>query len=217
MKHNTTFYARYIKRILDIILSLLTLIVLSPVFILLILLGTIFMKGNPFFVQKRPGKDEWIFSLIKFRTMANLYDASGELLPDEQRLTRYGKFLRSTSLDELPELINILCGTLSIVGPRPLSVKYLPYYTDAERVRHSVTPGLTGLAQANGRNSLRWEEKFEYDIEYVYSVTLKNDIMIILKTIKTVLMREDIGSRGNGVLVDFDVYRKNQWEGINVH
>lgn len=217
MKNRSTFYSKYIKRFCDIVLSLLALIILSPVFVLLIVLGLIFMRGNPFFVQKRPGKDEQIFSLIKFRTMANLYDPTGEPLPDEQRLTRYGKFLRSTSLDELPELINILCGTLSIVGPRPLSVKYLPYYTDAERVRHSVTPGLTGLAQANGRNSLCWEEKFAYDIEYVHNVTLKNDIKIILKTVKTVLIREDIGSRGDGVLVDFDIYRKNQREGANVY
>ena len=175
------------------------------------------MGGNPFFVQPRPGKkdkngNEKIFKLIKFRTMSNKKDKEGNLLPDEQRLNKYGRLLRSTSLDELPELVNILLGQLSIVGPRPLAVQYLPYFTEAERERHSVRPGLTGLAQVNGRNSLKWEEKFDYDLEYVQNITFKNDVKIILKTIRTVFVRENIGVRGNETLVDFDTYRKQQME-----
>lgn len=192
MKRNATLYNTYIKRLLDFFLSLLALIVLSPVFLVLIVLGAIFMHGNPFFVQKRPGKNEKIFSLIKFRTMANLFDTDGNPLPDEQRLNKYGKFLRSTSLDELPELINILCGTLSIVGPRPLLTQYLPLYTDAQHHRHDVTPGLTGWAQVHGRNLCSWEEKFEYDLWYVDNVRFPVDVKVIFLTVLSVLKREGI-------------------------
>ena len=210
-------YAKYIKRIIDFFLSLMALFVLFPVLLILTITGAVAMGGNPFFVQPRPGvKDkngnEKIFNLIKFRTMSNKKDKEGNLLPDEQRLNKYGRFLRSTSLDELPELVNILLGQLSIVGPRPLAVQYLPYFTEAERERHSVRPGLTGLAQVNGRNSLKWEEKFDYDLEYVQNITFKNDVKIILKTIRTVFVRENIGVRGNETLVDFDTYRKQQME-----
>jgi lipopolysaccharide/colanic/teichoic acid biosynthesis glycosyltransferase len=150
------------------------------------------MKGNPFFTQLRPGKDEKIFKLIKFRSMTCETDKNGQLLPDEVRLTRYGKILRSTSLDELPELINILKGDMSIVGPRPLLVEYLPYYTDEERHRHDVRPGLTGLAQVNGRNNLTWEEKFGFDLIYVSNIAFCKDVEIIILTIKKVISRSDI-------------------------
>ncbi len=185
-------YKNYIKRILDILLSALALTVLSPVIGVLIVLGAIMMKGNPFFTQLRPGKDEKIFRLIKLRTMTCETDADGNLLPDAQRLNGYGKFLRSTSLDELPELVNILKGDMSIVGPRPLLVQYLPYYTPEEKHRHDVRPGLTGLAQVEGRNNLTWEQKFAYDLEYVAQISLKKDISIIIKTVGKVLKRSDI-------------------------
>ena len=215
-------YARFFKRFFDFVLSFGALLVLSPILIILAVIGAIAMKGNPFFCQQRPGRKgkdgkEKIFKLIKFRTMSNAKDNDGNLLPDEIRLNKYGKFLRSTSLDELPELLNIVKGDMSIIGPRPLAVQYLLYYTEAERERHSVRPGLTGYAQVNGRNSLKWEEKFAYDLEYVNNLTLKNDIKIIFKTIKTVLKREDIGTRGTEALVDFDTYRKQQMEDTNVH
>lgn len=215
-------YAKFFKRVLDFIISVTALIVLSPVLLILTVIGAIAMKGNPFFLQPRPGKQgkdgkEKIFKLIKFRTMSNEKDKDGKLLPDEQRLNKYGVWLRSTSLDELPELANIAVGHLAICGPRPLATQYLPYFTDEERERHSVRPGLTGLAQVNGRNSLKWEEKFAYDLEYVKNITFANDVRIILKTIRTVLVRENIGVRGTETLVDFDTYRKQQMENINVH
>lgn len=215
-------YERFFKRLLDFILSLTALIVLSPLLLILVIVGSIAMKGNPFFLQPRPGKigkdgKEKIFKLIKLRTMSNAKDKDGNLLPDEKRLNKYGALLRSTSLDELPELINIVMGDLSICGPRPLAVQYLPYFTEEERKRHSVRPGLTGLAQVNGRNSLKWEEKFAYDLEYVKELTFKNDVKIILKTIRTVLVRENIGVRGTETLVDFDTYRKKQMEETNVY
>ena len=215
-------YAKFFKRLLDFVLSITALIVLCPLFLILIFVGAIAMKGNPFFVQPRPGKkgkdgEEKIFKLIKFRTMSNAKDKNGELLPDEVRLNKYGKFLRSTSLDELPELVNIVFGQLSLVGPRPLAVEYLPFYTEQERERHSVRPGLTGLAQVNGRNSLIWEKKFEYDLDYVQNITFVSDLKIVLKTIRTFLKREDIGVRGEECLVDFDTYRKQQIKDSHVH
>lgn len=185
-------YAKYFKRALDFVLSLLALVVLSPVFCILIILGAIFMGGNPFFTQERPGKDEKIFKLIKFRSMDNRKDKDGNLLPDDIRLNKYGRLLRSTSLDELPELWNILKGDMSIVGPRPLLVEYLPYYTEEECHRHDVRPGLTGLAQVNGRNNLTWEQKFAYDLEYVYSISFIADIKIIFKTVEKVIKKSDI-------------------------
>lgn len=185
-------YAKYFKRALDFIVSLLALMALSPVLCILVILGAIFMGGNPFFTQERPGKDEKIFKLIKFRSMDNRKDKNGNLLPDDIRLNKYGRLLRSTSLDELPELINILKGDMSIVGPRPLLVEYLPYYTKVEKKRHQILPGLTGLAQVNGRNTLTWEEKFRYDITYVENITLWNDIKIIFKTVEKVFKRSDI-------------------------
>lgn len=183
---------KYIKRILDIISSLLAIIILSPLLGVLTVIGAFEMKGNPFFTQERPGKDEKIFKLVKFRTMTNAKDKDGNLLSDADRLTRYGKFLRNTSLDELPELINILKGDMSVIGPRPLLVQYLPYYTEEERHRHDVRPGLSGLAQANGRNNVTWEEKFAWDIKYVNEMSLILDINILLKTVFNVLKRDDV-------------------------
>ena len=187
-------YAKFLKRFFDITLSFFALLFLSPILLLLILIGAIAMKGNPFFTQERPGKDEKIFRLIKFRTMTCEKDANGELLPDDKRLTAYGKFLRKTSLDELPELINIFLGHMSIVGPRPLLVQYLPLYNSRQRHRHDVRPGLTGLAQAKGRNGISFEERFELDLQYIEKLSLKMDIYIILLTVKSVLKREGISS-----------------------
>ena len=197
------FYAKYVKRYLDVFVSLVGLLVLSPVLLLLIIFGTIEMKGNPFFTQKRPGKDGKIFNLIKFRTMTNEKDKEGNLLPDEQRLTTYGKFLRSTSLDELPELWNILKGDLSLIGPRPLLVKYLPLYNSFQRHRHDVRPGLTGYAQVHGRNQVSWEKKFEMDVWYVQHVTFLEDLKILFETVAVVLKREGISSETSMTMEEF--------------
>ena len=185
-------YKPFFKRFYDIVLSGLALIVLSPVLLILIILGAIKMKGNPFFTQLRPGKNEKIFKLIKFRTMTCEKDENGELLPDEKRLTKYGRILRSTSLDELPELINIFLGHMSIVGPRPLLVQYLPYYTEEERHRHDVRPGLTGLAQVNGRNVTPWDERLKMDVYYVKNISFFSDIHILLLTVYKTIKRSDI-------------------------
>ena len=196
-------YAKYFKRMMDFTLSLGALMVLSPVMLVLMVLGAIKMKGNPFFTQLRPGKDEKIFRLIKFRSMTCETDAQGNPLPDDVRLTRYGKILRSTSLDELPELINILKGDMSIVGPRPLLVKYLPLYNEEQRHRHDIRPGLTGLAQVRGRNAITWEEKFRLDVEYVSGVTFRKDVEIIIDTVRTVLKRDGISSETSDTMEAF--------------
>ena len=185
-------YEKYFKRPLDFILGVLTIIAFSWLYIILVVLGIFFMRGNPFFLQERPGKNEKIFKLVKFRTMDNRKDKNGVLLPDEIRLNRYGKFLRSTSLDELPEIFNIIKGDMSIIGPRPLLVRYLPYYSTEEHHRHDVRPGLTGYAQVHGRNYVSWEEKFKMDIKYVNTISFKGDFKIITATIKIVLKRENI-------------------------
>ena len=186
-------YAKFWKRVIDFFLSLSALVVLSPVLIVLTLTGSIAMKGNPFFTQSRPGRNERIFKLIKFRTMSNARDAEGKLLSDDIRLNKYGRILRSTSLDELPELINILIGDMALVGPRPLLVDYLPYYSAEERHRHDVRPGLTGLAQINGRNAIdSWESRFAYDLDYVRRCSLRLDCSILLHTVTKVLKRSDI-------------------------
>ena len=196
-------YAKCLKRVMDFSLSLMALIVLSPVLLVLTVLGAIKMKGNPFFTQLRPGKDEKIFKLIKFRSMTCEKDENGNLLPDEQRLTRYGKLLRATSLDELPELINILKGDMSIVGPRPLLVQYLPLYNEEQRHRHNVRPGLTGYAQVHGRNAVTWEDKFRMDVEYVKHITFFGDVKIILDTVKAVLKRDGISSETSATMEPF--------------
>lgn len=202
-------YAKYIKRILDLILSLMALIVLMPLMIIIGILVRINLGSPIIFKQKRPGKNEKIFTLYKFRTMTDKRDIDGNLLPDEYRLTKFGKFLRSTSLDELPELINIIKGDMAIVGPRPLLVEYLPYYTEEEKHRHDVRPGLTGLAQVNGRNVLQWEERFSFDLQYVKNITFKNDMTIIFKTIGKVIKKEDILVGKQQILLDLDEERKN--------
>lgn len=201
-------YAKFFKRLIDFILSLIALIVLSPVLLVLIILGAIKMKGNPFFTQERPGKKdkngkEKIFKLIKFRTMTNEKDKDGNLLPDEQRLIKYGKVLRSTSLDELPELINILIGDMSIIGPRPLLVRYLPRYNEEQRHRHDVRPGLTGYAQAHGRNAVSWEDKFAMDVWYTRNMSFKVDVKIIWDTVMTVLKRDGISSGTSATMEEF--------------
>lgn len=196
-------YAKCFKRVLDFILSLFALTALSPVLLILTLLGAIKMKGNPFFTQLRPGKNERIFKLIKFRTMTCETDENGNPLPDEVRLTRYGKILRSTSLDELPELINILVGDMSIVGPRPLLVQYLSRYNQEQRRRHEVRPGLTGYAQVNGRNAVSWEEKFRMDVEYVDNITFLGDLKIIWNTAMKVLKRDGISSETSATMEEF--------------
>lgn len=186
-------YRKFFKRFLDIVLSLLSLIILSPVLFVVAILVRVKLDSPVIFCQERPGKDEKIFKLYKFRSMTDKRDEYGQLLPDSDRLTSFGRKLRSTSLDELPELWNILKGDMSIVGPRPLAVSYLPYYTEEEHHRHDVFPGLTGLAQIHGRNAIAWEEKFAYDIEYVENMNFWLDIKIILLTVKTVFLREGIG------------------------
>ena len=202
-------YSLFVKRVLDILLSGISLIILFPVLIVLIILGAIFMHGNPFFVYPRAGKNGKIFNLIKFRSMAELKDINGNYLPDEIRLNKYGRLLRSTSLDELPEFINIFMGDMSIVGPRPLTYKYLDYYTKEENRRHEVRPGLTGLAQINGRNAISWEERFKYDLEYVDHVTFINDIKIILGTLIKVIKRADVGEGNASIRSLHEIRRKN--------
>lgn len=196
-------YAKYFKRGIDFILSLCALIVLSPVLLILIILGTVFMGGNPFFTQERPGKAEKIFKLIKFRTMSDKKDKDGNLLPDELRLNKYGKFLRASSLDELPELINILKGDMAIIGPRPLLVRYLERYNEEQHHRHDVRPGLTGYAQAHGRNAVSWEDKFAMDLWYTTHITFAGDIKIIIDTIKSVLKHEGISSETSATMEEF--------------
>lgn len=194
------------KRIFDFIFSLIMLIVLSPIFIILTLCGTFYMKGNPFFTQIRPGKNEKLFKMIKFRTMSNEKDKFDNLLPDEKRLNSYGKFLRSTSLDEIPELINILIGEMSLIGPRPLLVRDMVFMSQDQRKRHMVRPGLSGLAQVNGRNTIDWEKKLNLDLIYLENITLLNDFKIILKTIEKVFKREDINRDGTVSDMDFGDY-----------
>lgn len=196
-------YAKYVKRGMDFFLSLVALVILSPLLLVLIVMGTVFMRGNPFFTQKRPGKNEKIFKLIKFRTMNNKTDKEGKFLPDEIRLNKYGEFLRSTSLDELPELLNILKGDMAIIGPRPLLVKYLERYNEEQHHRHDVRPGLTGYAQAHGRNALSWEDKFAMDVWYTTHVTFLGDIKIIYDTVKLVLKREGISSETSVTMEEF--------------
>ena len=185
-------YAKFFKRVMDFTLSLIALLCLSPILLVLTAVGAIVMRGNPFFTQQRPGKDEKIFRLLKFRTMTNQKDKDGNLLPDDKRLTGYGKFLRATSLDELPELVNIFKGDMSIVGPRPLLVEYLPWYNETEKRRHTVRPGLTGWAQINGRNSADWDTRFALDVEYVDKISFFMDVKIIFLTVAKVLSRSDV-------------------------
>mgnify|MGYP002576046187 FL=1 len=199
-------YAKYVKRILDFILSLLALIILMPLMFILWILIRIKLGKPAIFKQQRPGKNEKIFTLYKFRTMTDEKDENGNLLPDEKRLTKFGKFLRSTSLDELPELWNIVKGDMSIVGPRPQLVRDMVFMTEQQRKRHKVRQGLTGLAQINGRNNITWEQKINYDLEYINNVSFKNDCKIILKTIEKVFKRENIETDGMQTAEDLGDY-----------
>ena len=209
-KRRRGMYERYVKRLLDIVLSLVALVILSPV--MLVVAGLVRVKlGKPIvFKQQRPGKNEKIFNMYKFRSMTDEKDSDGKLLPDEVRLTAFGKKLRSTSLDELPELVNILKGDMSIVGPRPLLVEYLPYYTEEEHHRHDVRPGLTGLAQIKGRNVMSWEERFATDLFYIKTISFINDTLIIFKTIQKVVKKENILVGKEHVLKNFDTERKDR-------
>lgn len=198
-------YEKYFKRPLDLLCGLAAVIVFFWLYGILTILGAIFMRGNPFFTQARPGKDEKIFKLIKFRTMDNRRDAQGNLLPDEVRLNRYGRFLRKTSLDELPEAFNIIKGDMSVIGPRPLLVQYLPLYSEKQRHRHDVRPGLSGYAQINGRNSITWTRRFELDCEYVDKITFLGDMKIICQTVgKAFLKQEGISSGTCETMEDFN-------------
>ena len=196
-------YKKRIKRCLDIVLSLCGIIVLSPVLLVLFILVRVKLGSPVLFKQERPGKGEKIFTLCKFRTMTDARDEKGELLPDEVRLTKFGRLLRATSLDELPELFNILKGDMSVIGPRPLLVRYLPRYNSFQRRRHEVRPGLTGLAQVNGRNALTWEEKFEYDVRYVDNLTFAMDVRIFFATVRAVLKHEGINSETSATMEEF--------------
>lgn len=199
-------YSKYFKRMLDFVLALISLIVLFPLLLVMCILGFVIMKENPLFVQLRPGKDEKIFKLIKFRSMTCDTNSTGELLPDHKRLTAYGRFIRATSLDELPEILNILKGDMSFIGPRPQLVRDMVFMTEEQRRRHTVRPGLTGLAQSNGRNGLSWENKLAFDIEYIKNITLKNDLKIILKSVLVVLKREGITQEGMATAADLGDY-----------
>ena len=196
-------YRYFFKRVLDIVCALLALTVFSPLFLALMIVGAIEMKGNPFFSQERPGYKEKIFKLIKFRTMTNEKDENGNLLPDEVRLNKYGKFLRSTSLDELPEAVNILIGDMSVIGPRPLLVRYLPLYNAEQHRRHDVKPGLSGWAQVNGRNTVSWEDKFKMDVWYADHVSFLLDAKIVLMTIGKFIKREGISSETSATMEEF--------------
>ena len=202
-------YAKFFKRIIDFLVSLTALLILFPILLILAIIGAIKMNGNPFFVQERPGRidkktgREKIFKLIKFRTMANIKDESGELLPDDVRLNKYGAFLRSTSLDELPELLNILKGDMSIVGPRPQLVRDMVFMSAEQRKRHGIRPGLTGLAQVSGRNNITWEEKFEFDLKYMKKITFLGDLKILFRTVGKVFKREDVVREGTSSDMDF--------------
>lgn len=203
-------YKNHIKRILDILLSLCGILILSPVYLILWILVRCRLGRPALFTQERPGRKEKIFKLYKFRSMTDERDEKGQPLPDEVRLTRFGKILRSTSLDELPELFNILKGDMSLIGPRPLLVRYLPYYTKEERRRHDVRPGLTGLAQVNGRNALGWEDRFAFDLEYVDNCSFFMDLKVLGMTVGKVLKRSGTLSGADQTVADFDEYRKAQ-------
>lgn len=198
-------YEKYLKRPIDLLCGLAAVLVFGWLYILLIILGFVFMRGNPFFTQERPGKNGKIFKLIKFRTMDNRRDKNGDFLPDEVRLNKYGRFLRKTSLDEIPEAFNIIKGDMSLIGPRPLLVQYLPLYSEKQKHRHDVRPGLSGYAQVNGRNSISWTHKFELDCEYVEKITFLGDLKILFQTIgKAFLKQEGISSDTSDTMEDFD-------------
>jgi lipopolysaccharide/colanic/teichoic acid biosynthesis glycosyltransferase len=203
-------YKKVLKRILDFLLALIALLILFPVIIIITIALLFYNNGKPFFYQERPGKDEKIFRIIKFKTMNDKTDAQGVLLSDTHRLTPVGKFIRKTSLDEILQLINVVKGDMSLIGPRPLLPQYLPYYSEKEKLRHTVRPGITGLAQVNGRNQIDWDTKLSFDVEYVENISLKSDIAIIIKTIKKVITAKEVSVDTTDVELSLDEIRKNK-------
>ena len=214
-KHKAGIYERYVKRLLDIMCSGVALIVLSPVLLITAILVRVKLGSPVLFSQERPGKDERIFRLYKFRTMTDERDENGNLLPDEVRLTKFGKWLRASSLDDIPELYNIVKGDMSIIGPRPLLIEYLPYYNETERKRHSVRPGLTGLAQINGRNYLEWSKRFAIDVQYVENISFVQDVKILLETIKKIFSRADVAENTSVEEGNFARIRQQEIENQN--
>ena len=200
-------YRNALKPVLDFLVSVIMLTMLSPIFLFVFIILSVNSKGNPFFIQPRPGRNEKVFNLLKFKTMTDAKDANGVLLPDDQRLTKAGIFVRRTSLDEIPQLINVLKGDMSLIGPRPLLMRYLPFYSDKERQRHQVRPGITGLAQVSGRNNLNWDDRLAMDVEYVDKLSFLLDVKIFFKTIKSVLSSKDIVVDAGAVIPDLDAYR----------
>lgn len=203
-------YKNYNKKVIDFIASLILIILLSPLLILVIIVLSITNQGKPFFFQQRPGKNGKIFTIIKLKTMNNKKDSNGNLLSDEKRLTKVGSFIRKTSLDEIPQLINVLKGDMSLIGPRPLVIRYLPFYTDKERLRHTVRPGITGLAQVNGRNTIKWDERLALDVDYVENLSFKQDLNIFYKTVLKVIVSENIINNPKSIMEDLDEERKNR-------
>lgn len=210
MKFNYIMYNKVFKRILDFLLALSALLILLPVIVIITIALLFYNNGKPFFYQERPGKNEKIFKIIKFKTMNDKTDSQGVLLSDTHRLTPMGKFIRKTSLDEILQLINVIKGEMSLIGPRPLLPQYLPYYTKKEKIRHTVRPGITGLAQINGRNQIDWDTKLNFDVEYVENISLKNDIAIIIKTIKKVITAKEVSVDTTDVEPSLDEIRKNR-------
>lgn len=203
-------YRFFLKRVLDLVLSIVGFLVLFPIFMVVWFILLFVNNGRPFFLQPRPGKDEKVFSILKFKTMTDKKDANGKLLPDELRVTKFGTFLRKTSLDEIPQLLSIIKGDMSLIGPRPLRVRYLPYYTEEEQIRHTVRPGVTGLAQISGRNNLDWDTRLQKDIEYVKNLSFGLDVQILFKTFAKVLSSQDVALDSESGMPDFDVLRQNQ-------
>lgn len=202
-------YRNFVKRVLDFVVSLIAFFLLSPFFIVLVILLSIANQGKPFFFQRRPGRKEKVFMLVKFRTMNMRRDAEGKLLPDEKRLTAIGKFVRKTSMDEIPQLLNVIMGDMSLVGPRPLLVEYLPLYSEAQRHRHDVRPGITGWAQVNGRNAISWERKFELDVWYTKNLSFLLDCKILLLTVFKVFKSEGISQQGHSTMPFFEGVKKS--------
>ncbi|MFV0180249.1 sugar transferase [Empedobacter falsenii] len=203
-------YKKIIKRVFDFLAAFFGLLILSPIFIVVTIALYFANQGKPFFFQERPGLNEKIFKIIKFKSMNDKKDKEGNLLPDAERLTPMGAFVRKTSLDEIPQLINVLNGDMSLIGPRPLLVKYLPYYTEREKLRHTVRPGITGLAQVNGRNTVNWDERLEMDAQYVEKLSFVNDVKIFIQTIKNVINRKDIVIIPGNLYTTLDKHRKNE-------
>jgi lipopolysaccharide/colanic/teichoic acid biosynthesis glycosyltransferase len=197
-------YPNYLKFVIDFVVGLVSFLILIPVFLVVTIVLAVANQGNPFFFQRRPGKDGRVFMLMKFRTMSNAKDANGKLLPDEVRLTSFGKFVRKTSLDEIPQLLNVIKGDMSLIGPRPLLVEYLPLYNETEKRRHDVRPGITGWAQVNGRNAISWDKKFELDIFYVDNISFKLDMLIVLMTLKKLVKPEGISQQGHATMPFFE-------------